>query len=174
MTAHKHAALMLQYAQDAAETDKPWERWEVSPEAENNWRSIASGGVLWNPLFDYRRRKPDPVKTGTRTYKCLAIGGSLFFESEKYETASFNAASFEYIEHATDHWSADNETSVPIDEEMAKQIIAALTEHFWPSTGAQQERKPHTEAEVQEILGLWNKLCDREKEVRRILDVPPP
>ena len=29
MTAHKHAALMLQYAQDAAETDKPWKRWEV-------------------------------------------------------------------------------------------------------------------------------------------------
>ena len=38
----------------------------------------------------------------------------------------------------------------------------------------QQERKPHTEAEVQEILGLWNKLCDREKEVRRILGVPAP
>lgn len=25
---HKHAALMRQYAQDAAETDKPWERWQ--------------------------------------------------------------------------------------------------------------------------------------------------
>jgi len=30
MTAHKHADLMLQYAQDAMETDKPWERWEYS------------------------------------------------------------------------------------------------------------------------------------------------
>ena len=28
MTAHKHAALMLQYAEDAAKTDKPWELWE--------------------------------------------------------------------------------------------------------------------------------------------------
>ena len=27
MTAHKHAELMLQYAQDATETDKPWELW---------------------------------------------------------------------------------------------------------------------------------------------------
>lgn len=26
--AHPYAALMLQYAQDAAETDTPWERWE--------------------------------------------------------------------------------------------------------------------------------------------------
>ena len=53
MTAHKHAALMLQYAQDAAETDKPWERWE--------WK----GGRGWYPLasefafsihYEYRRK----------------------------------------------------------------------------------------------------------------------
>ena len=53
MTAHKHAALMLQYAQDAAETDKPWERWE--------WK----GGGGWYPLvneftfsihYEYRRK----------------------------------------------------------------------------------------------------------------------
>lgn len=53
MTAHKHAALMLQYAQDAAETDKPWERWE--------WK----GGIGWYPLasefafsihYEYRRK----------------------------------------------------------------------------------------------------------------------
>ena len=59
MTAHKHAALMLQYAQDAAETDKPWERWE--------WK----GGRGWYPLasefafsihYEYRR------KPGTLTY----------------------------------------------------------------------------------------------------------
>lgn len=55
MTAHKHAALMLQYAQDAMETDKPWERWEV-----------AASSNKWGPLFDhprwsqewYYRRKP--------------------------------------------------------------------------------------------------------------------
>ena len=53
MTAHKHAALMLQYAQDAAETDKPLERWE--------WK----GGRGWYPLasefafsihYEYRRK----------------------------------------------------------------------------------------------------------------------
>ena len=54
MTAHKHAALMAQYAQDAAETDKPWERWE--------WKG---GGRGWYPLasefafsihYEYRRK----------------------------------------------------------------------------------------------------------------------
>lgn len=27
---HPHAELMKQYAEDAMETDKPWERWEYS------------------------------------------------------------------------------------------------------------------------------------------------
>ena len=53
MTAHKHAHLMAQYAQDAQETDKPWERWE--------WK----GGRGWYPLaselafsihYEYRRK----------------------------------------------------------------------------------------------------------------------
>jgi len=30
MPAHKHADLILQYAQDAMETETPWERWEVN------------------------------------------------------------------------------------------------------------------------------------------------
>ena len=69
MTAHKHAALMLQYAQDAAETDKPWERWECND------------GVAWRPFTmkhpsllqecEYRRKprtltytvtKPEPLR----------------------------------------------------------------------------------------------------------------
>lgn len=28
MTKHIHAELMAEYAKDAMETDKPWERWE--------------------------------------------------------------------------------------------------------------------------------------------------
>ena len=30
---HKHAELMMQYAQDAMETDKPWERWQYQTES---------------------------------------------------------------------------------------------------------------------------------------------
>ena len=56
---HPHAALMLQYAQDAAETDKPWERWEY----------LLSGDTwvgLWNhPRWNFEmkyRRKPKTIK----------------------------------------------------------------------------------------------------------------
>ncbi len=67
-------------------------------------------------------------------------------------------------------------SAVPINP----YVLAAVLTHIDDQAAeidrikAQQERKPHTEAEVQEILGLWNKLCDREKEVRRILGVPAP
>ena len=56
---HKHAELMMQYAQDAMETDKPWERWQYQTEPMQE-------GDVWkncfpNPSFDgiYKyRRKP--------------------------------------------------------------------------------------------------------------------
>ena len=53
MTAHKHAALMLQYAQDAAETDAPWERWEWKGERE--WNPLASE-FAFSIHYEYRRK----------------------------------------------------------------------------------------------------------------------
>ena len=66
MTAHKHAALMLQYAKDAMETDKPWERWE--------WRDIYHDGddapwkqlsfhPVWHMDSEFRR-KTQTIKVG--------------------------------------------------------------------------------------------------------------
>lgn len=66
MAAHNHAALMLQYAQDAMETDKPWERWE--------WRDIYHDGddapwkqlsfhPVWHMDSEFRR-KPQTIKVG--------------------------------------------------------------------------------------------------------------
>ena len=50
---HIHAAAMAEYAKDALETDKPWERWEVS----------FSGGFIdvtghpnWSVNHEYRRK----------------------------------------------------------------------------------------------------------------------
>lgn len=60
MTAHKHAALMLQYAQDAMETDKPWERWEVA--APDEWRGCEIS-PSWSEDHNYRR-KPQTIKVG--------------------------------------------------------------------------------------------------------------
>lgn len=57
--AHIHATLMLQYAQDAAETETPWERWE--------WRAgnkmpfeACTNHPAWVPVFVYRR-KPQTI-----------------------------------------------------------------------------------------------------------------
>ena len=67
---HIHAAAMVEYAKDAAETDKPWERWEVS----------FSGGFIgvtghpnWSVNHEYRRKPktilinghevPEPCRT---------------------------------------------------------------------------------------------------------------
>jgi hypothetical protein len=61
MAAHKHAALMLLYAQDAAETDRPWELWQQSDEsgrwvdARNNYH------MCWIDEYEYRR-KPQPLE----------------------------------------------------------------------------------------------------------------
>ena len=62
MTAHKHAALMLQYAQDAMETDKPWKRWQFRAYRAKNWLDCVSG-TKFSDLCEYRR------KPRTMTYK---------------------------------------------------------------------------------------------------------
>lgn len=75
MTAHKHAALMLQYAQDAAETDRPWERWEYSDTATLNQH----GEKIRDDWFDCRdnpdwcpdvqyRRKPQVIRVGRHEF----------------------------------------------------------------------------------------------------------
>ena len=59
MTAHKHAALMLQYAQDAQTTDKPWELWEMSQlHLCRNWIDCEHN-PNWADNIEYRRK---PVK----------------------------------------------------------------------------------------------------------------
>ena len=55
MTAHKHAALMLQYAQDAMETDTPWKKWEVNVPTSGRWDSLY-GHPTWIVEYEYRRK----------------------------------------------------------------------------------------------------------------------
>ena len=51
---HIHAAAMAEYAKDASETDKPWERWEFS----QNGRYFMSMGShpTWYDEIKYRRK----------------------------------------------------------------------------------------------------------------------
>ena len=51
---HIHAELMALYAQDAMETDKPWERWEYFD--TQSWTSMRTGCPLWAEETLYRRK----------------------------------------------------------------------------------------------------------------------
>ena len=50
---HIHAAAMAEYAKDAAETDKPWERWEVS--FSGGFTGV-TGHPNWSVNHEYRRK----------------------------------------------------------------------------------------------------------------------
>lgn len=55
MTAHIHAHAMATFAKDAAETDRPWERWEFHLSWSSDWRQCECT-PSWNPTFSYRRK----------------------------------------------------------------------------------------------------------------------
>ncbi len=61
---HPHAASMLLYAQDAAETDKPWERWELRwlESRRPEWYTLNSSPG-WALTHEYRR-KPKTIRIG--------------------------------------------------------------------------------------------------------------
>ena len=61
MTAHKHAALMAQYVQDALETDQPWTRWEFRLVGAETWRDCTMG-VGFSVDCEYRRKPRKPRK----------------------------------------------------------------------------------------------------------------
>lgn len=61
MTKHKHADLMMQYAQDAMETDKPWLRWEYQEEQSSIWRDCIDEDDMCF-VIDYEYRRIDPYR----------------------------------------------------------------------------------------------------------------
>nr|DAS50505.1 MAG TPA: hypothetical protein [Caudoviricetes sp.] len=70
MTAHKHAALMLQYAQDATESVTPWEMWEVRIAANvqpNAVFEMLHSHPTWDTSNEYRR-KPQVIRVGRHEF----------------------------------------------------------------------------------------------------------
>lgn len=53
--AHIHAEFMKQYAEDAAETDEPWRRWEHWEKVNGRWFSL-HGHPSWHETKRYRRK----------------------------------------------------------------------------------------------------------------------
>ena len=52
---HKHAELMMQYAQDAMETPRPWERWEFYNKLTESWLSTTNHPA-WATTSEYRSK----------------------------------------------------------------------------------------------------------------------
>jgi hypothetical protein len=68
---HIHADLMAEYAKDAQETDKPWERWEYMFTSTCTWEPCTEA-MIWSKHARYRRKPktiningfevPEPVR----------------------------------------------------------------------------------------------------------------
>lgn len=78
---HVHAENMKLYAEDAAETDKPWERWEVLAVGHQFWNSCLEG-LYWHPRNSYRRKRKMRVVNGFSVpapeTKVPSIGTTIF------------------------------------------------------------------------------------------------
>lgn len=99
-TAHPHAEKMAEYALDAQETTKPWERWEIRNAADIYW-SQCTGPISFWPDRHYRRKPrflvlngivvPEPLRTcpaeGTKVWVVTLgaeKGGVQEFEARPY------------------------------------------------------------------------------------------
>ena len=93
MTTNKHAALMLQYAQDWAETDEPWERWEVAAFGNKFVPLHVHPG--WRKEHEYRRKPHMMTYTVTIPEPLREAPGV----GEAYYVAAPDAAGFciEYV-----------------------------------------------------------------------------
>jgi hypothetical protein len=94
---HIHSALMMQYAQDAMETEAPWERWEVrNIDDRKNIFVNLDRDPCWYLYCEYRRKPktiningfevPEPER------KALKNGTFYYFPSFHYEHYIFLTA----------------------------------------------------------------------------------
>lgn len=123
MPAHIHAELMAQYAQDAMETDRPWERWQVrqlvSTQGErkyHEWCDCARVDMTFPLDFEYRR-KP----------RTININGHEVPEPEREvlkEGSTYWVARFEY-ELLCDYYTWRNDE---LDYRWLKRGLIHLTE----------------------------------------------
>lgn len=56
VTPHPHAENMRLFAEDAAETDKPWQRWEFKTPAAKGWGNLHQS-PMWDRDTEYRRKQ---------------------------------------------------------------------------------------------------------------------
>lgn len=66
MAKHPHAELMMQYAEDAMETDEPWLLWQYC--CEEKWKQCLAH-PSWAKSARFRR-KPEPIRAGNYEFPC--------------------------------------------------------------------------------------------------------
>ena len=82
MTAHIHAEMMAQYAKDAMETDKPWDRWEFAIYSTGPWEALYNS-PCWIGSLNYRR-KPRTIRIGKYDVPEPVRDRDLFKEGQDY------------------------------------------------------------------------------------------
>ena len=115
---HPHAASMLLYAQDAAETDKPWERWMCMYKKDAIWRDEFEEHPLWHEDFEYRRKPktitvngievPEPIreepKVGEKYFlvsiTALTLVTRNSWANDAYDTQWLNKGLLHFTEEA--------------------------------------------------------------------------
>ena len=128
MTKHVHAELMLQYAHDAQETDKPWERWEVYGKVKGRWISLNEGFSFISELK--YRRKPKMLSV-------TLANGEVVSWPEPHRTELDNGNAYYYIDVEgsviNDKWhgvawdrGALSNGYIHLTKEAAEQHAAAL------------------------------------------------
>lgn len=60
---HKHADKMAAYAQDALNTDTPWELWEARAPRKHDWFAMKGHPPCWSVDFEYRRKPQEHTVT---------------------------------------------------------------------------------------------------------------
>ena len=78
--AHKHANAMMDYAIDAGDSDKPWERWEYNAGSDVGWDACTKHPE-WVTTHEYRR-KPNQEQLDVEAFNKWRV----------YEDYSFSCA----------------------------------------------------------------------------------
>lgn len=117
MTKHIHAELMAQYAQDALETDRPWERWEQRDIGEEDYRPL-NCSPSWGLFVEYRRKpetrhEPEYVYSHKLTFD--HFDGS-FSDEHSIANATHISVYRRKAGEVTDRWVYD----IPIPQELSK------------------------------------------------------
>ena len=94
MSGHIHAELMAQYAEDARETETPWERWEITTADSRPWKTMREH-PMWYPDNKYRRKPRTITINGREVPEPMRDVPE--FGQECYIVAMENQPPFEWV-----------------------------------------------------------------------------